>query len=455
MVDWRTIKKVDAHIHILPYAVHEANPDSEDAWVLAADLHKYCGMMDALGIEKAVIMPFNDPWLMSMEFTVHAVHKNLYEIKQRYPEKFYAFADIDTRNTPAESVEAIHRAIMEYGLDGIKIHPNNTGVDLDSAYNQPIFAYAQEHKIPVAIHSYPNTADDRSATYRIANVLNKYPDLTVIVSHMGAYQWEQLLPTRAYVDISAILPDYVRTYGLAKTNEILRGFGADRLIFATDYPDSRCLQPEEIYASYLDILNQMDFTREEAEKIAYGNMEKLLKHRHISFGECKMNLQYGNLTIRDAVAADAAQLTAWWNDGAVMAHAGFPNGLGTTVEKVIAGLKKGRLVLEENGRLIGEACYRKVGNAVAEIGIKICETDCQNRGLGRIILSMLISWLFEQGFEKIVLDTNLSNLRAQHVYESLGFRKLGVNIDSWTDQLGNKQSAVDYELTEDNFIDYR
>ena len=168
-----------------------------------------------------------------------------------------------------------------------------------------------------------------------------------------------------------------------------------------------------------------------------------------------MYIQYDTLLIRDAVTADAQQLTAWWNDGAVMAHAGFPLGLGTTEEKVIAGLGNGRLVLEENERLIGEACYRKVGEGIAEIGIKICETDCQNRGLGRVILSMLISWLFAQGFEKIVLDTNLTNKRAQHVYESLGFQKLRVNIDSWTDQLGNKQSAVDYELTEDNFVDYR
>ena len=168
-----------------------------------------------------------------------------------------------------------------------------------------------------------------------------------------------------------------------------------------------------------------------------------------------MYIQYDTLLIRDAVTADAQQLTAWWNDGAVMAHAGFPLGLGTTVEKVIEGLGNGRLILKESERLIGEACYRKVGEGIAEIGIKICETDCQNRGLGRIILSMLISWLFEQGVEKIVLDTNLTNLRAQHVYESLGFQKLRVNIDSWTDQLGNKQSAVDYELTEDSFVDFR
>lgn len=281
MFDWRTIKKIDAHIHILPDPVHEANPDSDDAWVYA-DLQKYHAMMDGLGIEKTVIMPLNDPWLMSMEFTIDAVHKNLYEMKQRYPGKFYAFADIDTRNTPAESVNAIRKAIQEYGLDGIKIHPNNTGVDLDSEYNQPIFAFAQEHSIPVAIHSYPNSESDRSAAYRIVNILEQYPNLTAIVSHMGAYQWEELLSTRAYVDISAILPAYVRTYGIANTNEILRKFGADRLIFATDYPDSRIIEPNDIYDSYFDILNQMDFTEEEVEKIAYGNISQILNHKGIT-----------------------------------------------------------------------------------------------------------------------------------------------------------------------------
>ena len=93
---------------------------------------------------------------------------------------------------------------------------------------------------------------------------------------MGAYQWEQILSTRVYVDISAILPDYIRTCGIEKTNEILRKFSADRLIFATDYPDSRILEPGEIYGSYFDILNQMDFTQEEAELIAHGNIDKIL-----------------------------------------------------------------------------------------------------------------------------------------------------------------------------------
>ena len=173
-----------------------------------------------------------------------------------------------------------------------------------------------------------------------------------------------------------------------------------------------------------------------------------------------MRLEKDKLCIRDATAKDARQLALWWNDGSIMAHAGFPYGLGISEEEIKESLAKDddkirrRLIIEYDGKRIGEMNFSDHDDH-AEIGIKICETDCQNRGLGRIILSMLISWLFEQGFKKIVLDTNLTNKRAQHVYESLGFRKLRINYDSWTDQLGNKQSAVDYEMTEESFVDHR
>ena len=273
--DWRSLKKIDAHVHILPDAVHKANEGCKDAW-LRTDLHQYTGMMDALHIEKAVIMPLNDPWLMSMEFTVDAVHRNLQHMKRAYPGRFYAFADIDTRNTSAQSVDAILQAVDSCGLDGIKIHPNNTGVALDNEYNAPVFALAQQRKIPVAVHAYPNTEDDVSAVKRIVKILERFPGLKLIVSHMGAFQWETLLPIECHVDMSAILPDYVRTYGIAKTNEILRSFGVGRLLFASDYPDNRHLPPEELYDYYFAILDQMDFTAEEAERIAYQNAKELL-----------------------------------------------------------------------------------------------------------------------------------------------------------------------------------
>ena len=173
-----------------------------------------------------------------------------------------------------------------------------------------------------------------------------------------------------------------------------------------------------------------------------------------------MYIRYDTLLIRDAVTADAQQLTAWWNDGAVMAHAGFPNGLDTTAEAIAEKISTDtddttrRLVIELDGQLIGETNYRNIGDGCAEIGIKICDFSRQEKGLGRILLSMLISELFRLDYRKILLDTNLKNTRAQHVYELLGFHKVRVNIDSWKNQLGELQSSVDYELIPEWFQDF-
>ncbi|MBR3742067.1 MAG: GNAT family N-acetyltransferase [Clostridia bacterium] len=173
-----------------------------------------------------------------------------------------------------------------------------------------------------------------------------------------------------------------------------------------------------------------------------------------------MKLEYGGVLLRNAEAGDAGQLAAWWNDGKVMAHAGFPLGLGTTPEKIASEIApdsddtRRRLILEYREKPIGEMSFRILQGNAAEIGIKICEADYQERGIGRIALSMLIAALFQRGCGKIILDTNLNNTRAQHVYETLGFQKTGVRYGAWTDQLGRLQSAVDYELTRDHFADY-
>ena len=134
-------------------------------------------------------------------------------------------------------------------------------------------------------------------------------------------------------------------------------------------------------------------------------------------------------------------------------------GLGISEEEIRESLAKDddeirrRLIIEYDGKKIGEMNFSKKEDA-GSIGIKICEKEYQERGLGRVCLSLLIKELFNRGYQKIVLDTNLNNTRAQHVYELLGFEKKRVNIDSWRDQTGKLNSSVDYELTEEDFHDY-
>ncbi len=174
-----------------------------------------------------------------------------------------------------------------------------------------------------------------------------------------------------------------------------------------------------------------------------------------------MYIRNNNLTIRNATSNDASILCKWWNDGKVMAHAGYPNGLGTSEEIIIQQLSGDtdeihrRLIIEVDGLPVGEMNYRNQGNEIALIGIKICDFTKQEKGYGRKLLSMLINALFQDlGYKKIVLGTNRKNLRAQHVYEKLGFKKIRVNVDAWKDQLGELQSTIDYELEKKDFLNY-
>ena len=177
-----------------------------------------------------------------------------------------------------------------------------------------------------------------------------------------------------------------------------------------------------------------------------------------------MNLTYKDLLIRDATVEDAEQLCTWWNDGKVMEHAGFPNGLGITANEI-----RKQLLNNETGKLpknqrhiifcettpLGEMNYREINVNTCEIGIKICDFSMQNKGLGKIILSLFIDTLFNKlGYSKIILDTDINNRRAQHVYEELGFKKTQINKDSWKGQLGNWRSSVDYELTKESFLSF-
>ena len=165
-----------------------------------------------------------------------------------------------------------------------------------------------------------------------------------------------------------------------------------------------------------------------------------------------MYLHQNGLTIRDALPADAPLLCRWWNDGKVMEHAGFPQGLGTSVEKITRQLldandRTHRLVIEAEGLPIGEMNWLREESDCAEIGIKICESDRQEKGLGSRLIAMLCRDLFaNHGIARITLDTMLENQRAQHVYEKLGFVKTGVRENCWRDQTGKLRTSVDYQL---------
>ena len=98
-----------------------------------------------------------------------------------------------------------------------------------------------------------------------------------------------------------------------------------------------------------------------------------------------MLLKYKNLTIRNATVNDASLLAKWWNDGTVMAHAGFPNGTGQTEEQIAESIKQDtdedrRLIIELDENPIGEMSYGVEREKTVGIGIKICDFSKHDKG---------------------------------------------------------------------------
>ncbi|CVH77348.1 Bifunctional AAC/APH [Clostridiales bacterium CHKCI006] len=158
------------------------------------------------------------------------------------------------------------------------------------------------------------------------------------------------------------------------------------------------------------------------------------------------------LCIRKARPYDAPMLCEWWNDGRIMAHAGFPNGIHTTIQEVKDGLKgpSTRCIILAGYIPIGEMSYREVDPETVEIGIKIVDPIHQNHGYGTRLLKMFCTYLF-QSYQKIILDTSADNERARHVYTKLGFQMVGSRPNAFQDELGHTYTLVDYVLDQAHF----
>ena len=278
MVDWKRVPKIDAHIHLLPDDVIKANSGYNDPFVDYGGVREYLDVMKKYNIERAFIMPFNDPCMMSMDFAVETVHKNLHDMISLDTSRLNCFADVDIRRDVGLTISELERVLSQTGFLGIKLHPSNAGYPIDGEYYEQIFDFASRKGILVEVHSYPreHLNDDACSPIRIKNVLNRHPELKLSIAHLGGFQFEQLYGLNVYVNMSAVLPDIVGRFGIEKANEILRAFGVEKLIFASDYPDSRCLKPNEIYDTYFEMLGKMDFSLEEAERICKFNAMKML-----------------------------------------------------------------------------------------------------------------------------------------------------------------------------------
>ncbi len=180
------------------------------------------------------------------------------------------FIGFGTIHPDYENFEAELHRMKEMGLKGIKLHPDFQKFEIDTPKMDKIYDVIAELGMPVLVHA-GDFRYDYSGPKRVANVLEKHPNLKIVAAHFGGYtQWEEsekhLVGKNVWFDTSSSLT----RLPLEQAMRMIRNHGVEKMLFGVDYPmwDHK----EE-----LERFNKLELTEEEREAILYKNAMKLLE----------------------------------------------------------------------------------------------------------------------------------------------------------------------------------
>lgn len=256
---------IDVHAHIFPEKIARKATDNIGHFYgcsMAADgtVDNLLRWGDQYGVDRFVVHS-----VATKAEQVDSINTFIAGQVQLHPDRLIGFAALhpDSDHISQQVEEAI-----QMGLTGVKLHPDFQQFHIDDEKAFPIYE-AIEGRMPLLVH----TGDSRteySKPWRLAKMIDRFPKLDVIAAHFGGYsEWENgalsLALKNVYVDTSSsqfiLTPHQVR--------ELIDIFGADHVLFGTDYP---MWNPQD----ELEKLQLVPMTGEEQEMILHGNMERLL-----------------------------------------------------------------------------------------------------------------------------------------------------------------------------------
>lgn len=258
------MKIIDFHTHIYPDKL--AVRGSQSICDFYGLEYHNTGSADVLlsegkraGISEFVLLPVavKAEYVQSInDFTVSVVKAH---------KEFYGFGTV---HAEMEDIAAETERIINLGLKGIKIHPDTQRFNIDDKRLYPMYD-AVRGRIPVVIHC-GDPRYDFSDPARLRRVLDDFPDLCVVGAHLGGWSMfdkalEYLRDTSCFFDFSSSM----MFIGADATLSYIRSYGADRILFGTDFPLWN--MPNEV-GSFI----ALDLTDGEREKIAHRNAERLL-----------------------------------------------------------------------------------------------------------------------------------------------------------------------------------
>jgi 2,3-dihydroxybenzoate decarboxylase len=297
-------------------AQHEMEEAMSPAWAdhVAARIADLTDLrlreMDEQGIDVQVLS-LTAPGIQGMQDTADAVaaareaNDLVAGVVREHPGRFAAFAALACQD-PAAAVDELERAVTRLGMKGALINGHTHGSYLDEQRHWGLWEAAEALGVPIYIHPTDPPAPvacctgyplDRAAwgwafetgshalRVILAGVFDRYPGATVLLGHMGEllpYSLARLDDRYAFYEAAPPIvdrpSDYVRRNIVVTTSGVndaaplrcaIEALGADRVLFAVDYPYQR----NDEAVTFID---SVDIADEDRERICHGNAERLL-----------------------------------------------------------------------------------------------------------------------------------------------------------------------------------
>jgi predicted TIM-barrel fold metal-dependent hydrolase len=215
-------------------------PELQNAFKMFGQSHALAGQtveqvvseMDEAGIDLAILTG-----LVEGNF---AVPNDVVATWMRaYPDRFAGRCCVDPRD-PVAACRELERCVKELGFGSLLVLPYAFGYPFSHRLYYPLFAKCVELRVPVVTqvgHTGSLLPSEPGRPIYLDDVALDFPDLVIVGGHIGWPWTEEMLALagkhpNVYVDASAHLPSrYPATFV-----DFIRGAGADKAIFGTDYP---------------------------------------------------------------------------------------------------------------------------------------------------------------------------------------------------------------------------
>ncbi len=236
------MKIFDAHVHLFPDRVFDAiwRWFDKNAWAIQ---YKYYADQVVATLAEQGIHEF----LVLNYAHVPDMAASLNEWTYHFCQQYSGAHPLGTVHPDDKHPRQLIKQCFEnYGFYGLKFHSHVTGIRPDDERMFPIYETLIEYNKPIVLHAgtgpslagYPQHTEHVSGASYVRRILERYPELKLIMPHLGADEVDEFFQLmseypKLYLDTTMVLAGY---FDLKIPWNKIEKY-SDRILYGSDFPN--------------------------------------------------------------------------------------------------------------------------------------------------------------------------------------------------------------------------